>query len=77
MSVRVYYLGILSETTGKTSESIEETGTKGQILEILLDMHPGLRKLNFVLSLNGTVTHGDTEINSGDQVTLIPPAPGG
>ena len=77
MSITVYYLGILSETTGKASESIEETGTKEKILEILLDMHPGLRMLNFVLSLNGTITHGVTEINTGDQVTLIPPPPGG
>ena len=77
MSVTVYYLGVLSEITGKSTEFIDETGTKEQILEILLDKHPELRKLNFVLSLNGTVTHGDMEINSGDTVTLIPPAPGG
>ena len=77
MSVTVYYLGVLSEITGKSTELIDETGTKEQILEILLDMHPGLKKLNFVLSLNGTITHGDKEINSGDQVTLIPPVPGG
>jgi len=77
MSVTVYYLGILSETTGKASESIKKTGTKKQILERLTDMHPGLRKLNFVLSLNGTVTHEDAEINAGDQITLIPPPPGG
>ena len=77
MSVTVLYLGILSEATGIASESIEETGTKGHILDILMDMHPGLRKLSFVLSLNGTITHGDAEINAGDQLTLIPPASGG
>lgn len=77
MSVTVYYQGVLAEVTGVSSESVEGSGSRGHILEILLERHPGLKKLNFVFSLNETVTHTDAIINTGDQISLIPPPPGG
>jgi molybdopterin converting factor small subunit len=77
MSIEVSYLGIIAETAGICSESVEIARTKNLILESIMDKHPEFRKLNFVLSLNGTITHGDMEIKTGDQITLIPPPPGG
>ena len=77
MSIEVQYLGILAETTGKTSEFIEMGGSKTKILDSVVDKYPGIRKLNFVVSHNGTISHGETEVQDGDRITLIPPPPGG
>jgi molybdopterin converting factor small subunit len=77
MSITVHYLGILAETTGKSAEDIAASGTKAAILQSLFKKYPGLSELSFIMSLNGVVTHGDTIIHQGDQITLIPPAPGG
>lgn len=77
MSIEVQYFGLLAETAGKASENIELSGSKSKVLDSVLEMHPGLEKLNFVVSLNGTVSHQEEEVQDGDRITLIPPAPGG
>jgi molybdopterin converting factor small subunit len=77
MSIEVQYFGLLAETAGKATENIELSGSKSKVLDSVLERHPGLEKLNFVVSLNGTVSHHEAEIHDGDRITLIPPAPGG
>ena len=77
MSIEVQYLGLLAETAGKASENIELSRSKSKVLDSVLEMHPGLEKLNFVVSLNGTVSHQEEKVQDGDRITLIPPAPGG
>lgn len=77
MSITVHYLGILSETAGKSLEYINSPGSKTQILQSILKKYPDFEKLNFVVSHNGVITHGEAEIKNGDQITLIPPVPGG
>jgi molybdopterin converting factor small subunit len=77
MSITVNYLGLLADTAGKDSESFEKSGSKKELLESVYTNHPEFRSLSFVFSLNGAITHGETQINKGDEITLIPPAPGG
>ena len=77
MSVTVKYLGIIEQTTGKSEESVEKHGPLNKVLEFVLDRYPALKELYFVVSHNGLIIHGNKEITGGDQITLIPPAPGG
>ena len=77
MAITVYYLGILADTTGRSVEEIKKTEAKSGVLEYILEKYPEFRKLSFVVSHNGSITHEDPEIKEGDRITLIPPAPGG
>lgn len=77
MSITVYYAGILADTAGKSNETMEETGPKTRILKSIMEKYPDLKKLSFVVSHNGIITHGEVDVRDGDRITLIPPAPGG
>ena len=68
MSIKVHYNGILADKAGKYDELIEKSGSKSSVLEFIMKMNPALRELSFVVSLNGVITHGETEIKKrGDQ----------
>jgi len=77
MKVKVNYQGILVEKAGTVSETLPETGSSSLILERLMEKHPSLKDMNFVLAINGVIAHEKKEIKEGDNITLIPPAPGG
>ena len=77
MSVTVNYLGILAEITGKSSELLETAGSKTTIMDEIMERYPGLKTYSFVISHNGVISHTEILIKKGDQITLIPPAPGG
>lgn len=77
MDVKISYQGILAEKTKVHSESLLETGSFSEVLEKIIKMHPALKDLNFVVAINGVISHGKAQIKGGDHVTLIPPAPGG
>ncbi|MFC2080654.1 MoaD/ThiS family protein [Bacteroidota bacterium] len=77
MSITVNYMGIIAGKAKIYSESIENTGSKSSILKSIMKTYPELAGLSFSVSINGVIVHGDMEIKDGDQITLIPPAPGG
>ena len=77
MEIKVNYQGILVEKTGTVSESLAETGSKSRILEKIIAKHPSMRDMSFVVAVNGAISHENNEIKGGDNITLIPPAPGG
>ena len=77
MDITVNYQGILVEKTGTKSESLPEKGSSLLLLKKIRGMHPSLKEMNFVVAINGVISHGDKEIKGGDSITLIPPAPGG
>jgi molybdopterin converting factor small subunit len=77
MSVKVNYQGILEEEAGTTDDVFNLPGQKTALLNAVLKKHTGLKKRSFVVAINGTVQHGEAEIQDGDCITLIPPPPGG
>ena len=77
MYITLQYLGILAEKTGTATERVELSGTKTEIIKAILKKYPALEKLSFITAVNGKVMHGNADIQEGDQVALIPPAPGG
>jgi molybdopterin converting factor small subunit len=77
MPVKIKYMGILGETTGFPEETINQTGSMKSVMEYIYKTHTDLKGLSHVISHNGTIRHGDITIRDGDELTLIPPAPGG
>ena len=77
MTVTFQYLGILSETVGKGSETLDLNGSLNEMIEELSRRYPAIGETSFVISLNGVITHEDKAVKEGDLVSLIPPAPGG
>jgi len=77
MSITVNYMGILAEKAGTSKETFNLEGSKIKVVENILDRHPDLRILSFIVSHNGVIQHGETNVLSGDELTLIPPPPGG
>ena len=77
MSITVQYMGILAEKAGKPGETLETDGIKSSVMNYIIEKYPAFSDISFVVSHNGVITHGEAEIKKGDQVTLIPPAPGG
>lgn len=77
MEVTVLYSGILAEKAGKTKESLSGATTLSEIKEMLAVRYEGFSTLSYVTSLNGVIVHENAGIKEGDQIALIPPAPGG
>ena len=77
MEVKVNYQGILAKKAGTISEAISVSGSSSQMRDTITGMHPSIKELSFVVAINGIISHGETEIKAGDNITLIPPAPGG
>ena len=77
MSITVNFMGVLADKAGQPKISIEKGGLKSSILNSILLAHPLLKDLSFAVSQNGIIVHGEANIIDGDEITLIPPAPGG
>jgi len=77
MSVFVNYMGILAEKAGNHGETIEKEGSKSSVIKHITEKHPEFNELSFVVAHNGMIVHGEAEFKNGDQITLIPPPPGG
>ncbi len=77
MSITVNYLGILAGKAGLGKELIDHTGLRSGVLQKILKKHTAFSAISFVVAINGCIVHEEKEIRDGDQITLIPPAPGG
>ncbi len=77
MGVNIHYQGFLVENTGVETEIISETASTKIVIEAVVKKYPALKNLNFVIAVNGLISHQDVKLKEGDSVTLIPPAPGG
>jgi molybdopterin converting factor small subunit len=77
MGIKVYYQGILVANTGNTTEEFPRSGSKSDVLKAIITRHPSIKHLNFVVAVNGVISHGEQQLKEGDSLTLIPPAPGG
>lgn len=78
MSITLQYFGILAEVTGISNESIELSGTREKVIRAVLEKYPDLAELSFITAVNGKILHEDNAgIQEGDEIALIPPAPGG
>jgi molybdopterin converting factor small subunit len=77
MEVTIFYQGILAEKAGKEKEPLTGAASLSEVREWLAGKYDGFGELSYVISLNGMIVHEDTGIGEGDQISLIPPLPGG
>jgi molybdopterin converting factor small subunit len=77
MSVEVIYHGILGDIAGRKGEKIEHFNTADKLKKALYSRYTKMKKLIFIMAVNGIVTGDSTELENGDTIDIIPPMPGG
>jgi len=81
--VRVSYVALVADATGKREEVIEVSSkcTLGELLEVIMSKYPKLRELSREVTItalvNGVSNDLRTLLKDGDEVALLPPASGG
>jgi len=85
VKVRVSYISLTAEITGRRSETIELKGDGIKLSDLLNELfrrYPKLRdlksKLNILILINGnSVKNHNMKLIDGDEVAILPPTSGG
>lgn len=81
MEVKVKYLGMLVDQTGKNEETIllpDNSDNKVSSLDaILRDTYPMLKELPYNIVVNHEVASSHLELEQSDEIALLPPFAGG
>lgn len=78
MVVKVNYLGMLVDQTGKNEEKISLTDNKLSSLDAALkDKYPMLKELPYNIVVNHEVAPSNLELQLEDEIALLPPFAGG
>jgi len=81
MQVRVRYLGMLKEITGREEEPVEvaDDASVGKLLAALQQRIPQLQQFRHAIAVavNYEYSGSETRLRDGDEVALIPPVSGG
>jgi len=81
IKVRVLYFAVLRDATGLEAESLEipsET-TVSRLLDHVKRLHPGASEMvdRALVARNREYVDGDSTLEEGDTIALIPPVSGG
>ena len=80
MKVDILAFGIVKEiVSGSTiAVAMEGESTVSKLKTELEQQYPRLKQLSsFMIAVNGAYANGETIINTGDEVAIIPPVSGG
>lgn len=79
MNVQVMYFGMLSETTGRQSESwtLNEQVTVGNFREKVEEKYPLLKGKKFKIAVNKQIAADSVLIGPLSELALLPPFAGG
>ena len=83
LKVRVKYISLLADLTGKREETVEvpEGITLEEFIRIMGRKYPQLGELNkkyqIIGIINDLITDSSRRLNPGDKVVIMPPASGG
>lgn len=78
MVVKVNYLGMLVDQTGKNEEEISLTDNKLASLDAALkDRYPMFKELPYNIVVNHEVAPSNLELQLEDEIALLPPFAGG
>ena len=77
MEITIFYSGILAEKAGKSKEPFTGVESLYELRKELTSKYKEFSELSYIISLNGIIVHDDAGMKEGDQISLIPPVPGG
>ena len=78
MSLKIKYLGMLAEATGKNEEILEfNVISVSQLIKTLQKKYPQFITMSFKVAVNHTLVEENTELKENDEVALLPPFAGG
>ncbi len=69
--------GIIAEKIGASNFSLEDIKDTDSLKEKLLQQYPTLQELNYIVSVNCKIAHGNTVLDDLAEVALLPPFSGG
>jgi sulfur-carrier protein len=75
--VYIKAFGMVAEKMGKVSLELENPGTTEALKNLLFDQFPELKSMKFSLAVNKKMVQGDSELEAGVEVALLPPFSGG
>lgn len=77
MQIKVLFFGVLAEVTGTSVKHYNDVSSLGDLHIRVQDDFPQIVHYNFRISVNSIITDGDTALNDGDEIALMPPFAGG
>lgn len=78
MEVKVNYLGMLVDQTGKNEETMFLIdATVSSLNAAVQKKYPLLKELPYNIVVNYEVVHKDLELGATDEIALLPPFAGG
>jgi sulfur-carrier protein len=76
MQIKILFFGLLTEITG-TSLTMDDISDTNSLIKKLNDEYPALQQLNFTIAVDQKIITGNTVLNDGCIVALMPPFSGG
>jgi len=73
--IRILYFGQCEEAAASREEELEFVGSTDELRVLLESRYSGLKKIDWQLAVNQTL--GTKDIQSGDEIALLPPFAGG
>lgn len=75
--IHIKAFGMVAEKMGKASLELENPGTTEALKNLLFSQFPELKSMKFSLAVNKKMVQGDSELEAGVEVALLPPFSGG
>lgn len=69
--------GQLVEKMGWSQHRLPLVADTDTLRAQLLAQYPTLQGISFTVAVNRNITHGNTPLNAGDEIALMPPFSGG
>ena len=69
--------GQLVEKLGWSQHRLPLVADTDTLRAQLLAQYPSLQGISFTVAVNRNITHGNTPLNAGDEIALMPPFSGG
>lgn len=80
MIIKAYYFGMIAETIGKNTETLQlETNEMNatELTTFFIQQYPALNNKSFKIAINQQMATGYTRVNENDEIALLPPFAGG
>jgi molybdopterin converting factor small subunit len=75
--MNILAFGMIAEITGKENLTINNISNTDELKAILFQQFPELSNLNFIISVNRKIVHGNVVLDDVAEVALLPPFSGG